>query len=149
GVLLTNDYSWTPNPEFNSYLLLKFVNLIESKAFFSISIFGLLILLIKYLRKEWGIFQSFDFKFGRSFQLVFFFSFIVIFSLFWAPNLVRSFGIIWFVAFLSLIPLELLFQSLSRLRSKRNIIYVVYILICLLDSHLEGRVKIFIKFFDM
>jgi hypothetical protein len=55
---------------------------------------------------------------------------------------------IWVLSFLSLIPIELIFQSISRLRSKRNMIYLIYILICLLDSHFEGRVKIFLKIFN-
>ncbi|MFZ8999787.1 MAG: hypothetical protein ACO20H_00660 [Bacteriovoracaceae bacterium] len=149
GVLLNSEYSWTPAPEFGNYFLTKISSLIEGKAFFSISVFGVLILLLKPLMRKVHILESFDFKFGRSYQLIFYFLFLVSFLLYWAPNLMRSFGIIWVVTFLSLIPLELLFQSLTRLRSKRNIIYVVYILICLLDSHLEGRVKIFLKFFDL
>lgn len=45
------------------------------------------------------------------------------------------------LTFLALIPLEWFFLVYSRTRSKRNAIYVIYILICLLDSHFEGRVK--------
>jgi hypothetical protein len=53
----------------------------------------------------------------------------------------------WILALLSLIPIEILFQTLSKLRSSRNMIYLIYILICLLDSHFEGRLKIFLKMF--
>ena len=70
------------------------------------------------------------------------------FSLFWDNSLLLGFGTMWVLAFLSLIPLELIFQSLSRVRSRRNMIYLIYILICLLDSHFEGRVKLFIKIFN-
>jgi hypothetical protein len=62
-------------------------------------------------------------------------------------QLVESFGLLWVLVFFSLIPLEWLFQNISRLRSKRNMIYVIYILICLLDSHFEGRIKILSKLF--
>ncbi len=144
GVLFLGDYSWVPKLDQVTYLTSSFINLIETKAFFSISFFGLLILLLRGL----DILKSFDFKFYRSYLLIFYYTAIVLYCQFWAPNLIRSFGLIWFVTFLSLIPLELLFQSITRLRSKRNIIYVVYILICLLDSHLEGRVKIFLRFLN-
>ncbi len=53
----------------------------------------------------------------------------------------------WVLALLSLFPLELLFQRISRLRSSRNLIYAAYILIALLDSHFEGRVKILYRMF--
>lgn len=48
-----------------------------------------------------------------------------------------------FLTFLSLIPIELVFRSMHQLRSKRSLIFVIYILICLLDSHIEGRAKLF------
>ncbi len=53
----------------------------------------------------------------------------------------------WVLTVFSLIPLEWIFQSISRLRSKRNAIYALYILVCLLDSHFEGRVRIIGKMF--
>jgi hypothetical protein len=57
-----------------------------------------------------------------------------------------SISLMALLTFLALIPIELIFQTITRLRQKRNIIYVVYILIALLDSHFEGRVKILFKF---
>ena len=72
---------------------------------------------------------------------------LVLVGLFLEKNLLRGFGLMWILPFLGLIPLEWIFQVISRSRSKRNIIYVVYVLVCLLDSHFEGRVRITAKFF--
>ncbi len=69
-------------------------------------------------------------------------------SIFISPHYLKNFGWMWGVVLLSLIPLEFIFQATFRLRSRRNIIYLSYILICLLDSHFEGRLKIFLKLFE-
>jgi len=45
--------------------------------------------------------------------------------------------------------LEVLFQKIHRMRSQRNMIYLIYIIICLLDSHIEGRIKIWLNFFNL
>lgn len=49
------------------------------------------------------------------------------------------------LTFLCLIPLEWFFLIHSKSRSYRNAIYLIYILVCLLDSHFEGRLKSTIK----
>lgn len=66
-------------------------------------------------------------------------------ELLFSIQIFSSFSLMWLMAIFSLIPLELIFQAMSRLRSSRNMIYLIYILICLLDSHFEGRVKIIIR----
>lgn len=121
---------------------------IDRKAFFVLSIFGLLAALVKTYSSKIKIMKDFQIE-QQSLNIVLlsYFVFIAL-SLFWDNSLVSGFGTMWALAFLSLIPLELIFQSISRLRSKRNMIYVIYILICLLDSHFEGRVKLFIKIFN-
>lgn len=121
---------------------------IERKGFFILGIFGLGVALAKTYFSNSQILKDFQIeKQSLNIVLLSYLVFIV-FSLFWDTSLVNGFGTMWILAFLSLIPLELIFQSLTRLRSKRNIIYVVYILICLLDSHFEGRVKLFVKIFN-
>ncbi len=91
-----------------------------------------------------------DFQLERESVTIFLVSFSIyaLFALFWDNSLIMGFGMMWPLAFLSLIPLEILFQSLSRVRSSRNMIYLIYILICLLDSHFEGRVKVCVKIFN-
>lgn len=59
----------------------------------------------------------------------------------------HGFNYIWILTFFSILPLEWIFQSISRLRSKRNLIYALYILVCLLDSHFENRLRIIGKMF--
>jgi hypothetical protein len=69
-------------------------------------------------------------------------------SLLIEKDLAQSFGLMWFVVFLCILPLEWIFQSISRLRSRRNFIYMIYVIVCLLDSHFEGRVRIMYNFYQ-
>jgi hypothetical protein len=121
---------------------------IDRKGFYILGIFGLIIVALKYFKPKILIFK--DFQIERESMTIFLvsFSIYILFSLFWDDSLIIGFGMMWPLAFLSLIPVELLFQSLSRVRSSRNMIYLIYILICLLDSHFEGRVKVFLKIFN-
>jgi hypothetical protein len=121
---------------------------IDRKGFYILGLFGLLVTLVKFYKPKFSVLKEFQIE--RESINIFLLSFIlyVAFSLFWDDSLITGFGMMWPLAFLSLIPLELLFQSLSRVRSSRNMIYVIYILICLLDSHFEGRVKVFLKIFN-
>lgn len=121
---------------------------IDRKGFFILGIFGLIAALTKTYFSKPLFMKEFQIE-KQSLNIVLssYLIFITL-SLFWDNSLVNGFGIMWALAFLSLIPLELIFQSLSRVRSRRNMIYVIYILICLLDSHFEGRVKLFIKIFN-
>lgn len=121
---------------------------IDRKGFFVLGIFGLLIMLLKYFKPKMQVLK--DFQLERESLTIFLvsFSIYILFALFWDNSLITGFGMMWPLAFLSLIPLEILFQSLSRVRSSRNMIYLIYILICLLDSHFEGRVKVFVKIFN-
>ncbi len=57
-------------------------------------------------------------------------------------------ALLWTVTLLSLIPVELIFQSIKQLRPTRNLIYFAYMLICLLDSYFEERVKLFLRIFN-
>lgn len=121
---------------------------VNRKAFFSLSIFGFVIFLMIYLKKQMNLFR--ETSFDRDYLKIFWTSFLIciVYSLIVDPYIFKGFALIWPMAFLSLIPIEVLFQSISRLRSKRNMIFLIYILICLLDSHFEGRVKIFLKIFN-
>ncbi len=121
---------------------------VDRKAFFALGILGMVVLLLKYFKPKMKLLK--DFQIERESVTIFLVSIsvYVLFSLFGDDSLMSGFGMIWLLAFLSLIPLEILFQSLSRVRSSRNMIYLVYILICLLDSHFEGRVKLFLKIFN-
>ncbi len=120
----------------------------ERKGFYILGLFGLLLAIFRYLKPKSNLVK--DLQIERESLVIFLisFTFFVLFSILWDDTLLKGFGTMWPLAFLSLIPLELLFQALSRVRSRRNMIYVIYILICLLDSHVEGRVKLFLKIFN-
>ena len=128
-----------------------FKNLISAlnrKAIYSLSLVGFLIIVFKFFIKNFRPLQSIHFDHERLKLLIISIATLFVYSLFFDANLNEAFSIMWPIAFLSLIPLEVLFQSISKLRSRRNLIYLIYIIICLLDSHLEGRVKIFLKLFQ-
>lgn len=74
-------------------------------------------------------------------------SILLFLGLFLNRSYISGFNLIWMLSFFALVPLEWIFQSISRLRSKRNMIYAMYILVCLLDSHLENRFRIIGKLF--
>lgn len=120
----------------------------DRKGFYILSIFGFIVFLIKYYRPNILVLKEFQVERESMGIFLISISIYILFSLFWDDSLIAGFGMMWPLAFLSLIPLELLFQSLSRVRSSRNMIYLIYILICLLDSHFEGRVKVFLKIFN-
>lgn len=121
---------------------------INRKGFFVLGIFGFMLALVKFFRPKLSHLKDFHIEHESMNIFLLSFALYIFFALFWEDALVTGFGMMWPLAFLSLIPLELLFQSLHRVRSSRNMIYVIYILICLLDSHFEGRVKLFLKIFN-
>ena len=73
--------------------------------------------------------------------------FITILGLFVSTSFFNGLTSLWILAFFALFPIEWIFQSISRLRSKRNLIYGMYILVCLLDSQMENRIRIVAKMF--
>jgi hypothetical protein len=73
---------------------------------------------------------------------------IIPLALFVDQDFLGNFGALWWIAMLSIFPLEWIFQSLSRSRSRRNFIYMIYVLVCLLDSHVEGRFYQSYRFFN-
>lgn len=130
--------------QFYSYL----ATVINRKAFYALSFLGLislLIMLFKPKRKTLTV-LTLDVKRLREFSILVLC--LVFLSLTVEKDLARGFGLLWFIVFLCVLPLEWIFQSISRLRSRRNFIYVVYVLLCLLDSHFEGRVRILYSFYQ-
>lgn len=118
---------------------------IERKAFYTLSVVAVALLFarnIKTINSKMSFFYIDYLKLKEVFLLVFI---VVLLGIFVNPIYVDGFSILWFIALLSLIPLEWIFQSIQRLRSKRNIIFALYILVCLMDSHFEGRVRTLTK----
>jgi hypothetical protein len=122
------------------------LNIFDRKAFFVLSIFGAAIYCLKVFNSKFMSRLQIDNASIRVFGISCLF--LLLYTLIFDTYLMRDFSLIWPVALLSLFPLELIFQSISRLRSHRNMIYLIYIVICVLDSHFEGRVKILLRFLE-
>jgi hypothetical protein len=147
ALLYQLDFSFAGNGlniiQLKSYL----VNLIARKAFFSLSIFGVIMLLALYFPKLVNKLTIFKLERDQLKDLIILFITILVTGYFFHRDLIKGFGFLWCIVFLSLIPLEWIFQTTSRFRSKRNVIYAIYVIICLLDSHAEVRARLAHKFF--
>jgi len=135
--------------EFNHLSVLSF-NLSEflyRKAFFIISPIGLILALFYLTKKSDLFFTHVTFDKDKFYESIICIFIIISFGAIVQPEFLRGFSGLWMYAFFALIPIEWIFQSISRLRSKRNLIYALYILICLLDSHLESRFRTIGKLF--
>ncbi len=130
--------------QFSTYLSV----VIQRKAFYALSVFGLISMLIMVFKPQRKTLFALTLDMRRLREL----SVLILCLLFLAfaveKDLAHSFGLLWFIVFLSVLPLEWIFQSISRLRSRRNFIYVIYVLVCLLDSHFEGRIRILYNFYQ-
>ena len=146
-IVATNTVTWGHSIVLNSTLWQEIYYQIGRKAFFSLSMIGLILLGIIVQHKKISTFYAIHFDRQRVLIIVTSILFLLVFSFFRDTYILSAFGVMWPVTLLALLPIEVMFQSISRLRSSRNMIYFIYILICLLDSHFEGRVKIFLKLF--
>ncbi|MEX0799086.1 MAG: hypothetical protein WD025_06560 [Bacteriovoracaceae bacterium] len=122
-------------------------DLIYRKAFYSLGFLGAALLAIYFISNARKKLSLVIFDNQKVFELLYCLVILALLSLFIKPIFISHFTAMWILTILSLIPLEWIFQSISRLRSKRNVIYVLYFLVCLLDSHFEGRVRIVGKMF--
>jgi hypothetical protein len=121
---------------------------IDRKAIFALCFPGALVILISILTGGKKVFKEVSLPMGRIKQILVLYFILLVYGVMFDQHIVNGFSVLWMLAFLSLIPIEIIFQGMSRTRSSRNMIYLIYILICLLDSHFEGRVKIFLQFFE-
>lgn len=130
--------------QFNTY----FNALLKRKAFYALSYIGLICLIIMNLKPQRKTLKvlTLDVKRLREFSILIICLLVLTFTV--EKDLAQSFGLLWFIVFLCILPLEWIFQSISRLRSRRNFIYMVYVIVCLLDSHFEGRIRIMYNFFQ-
>jgi hypothetical protein len=121
--------------------------LMKRKAFYSLSLIGLVTCALILVKPQLRILTNFIMERRRLGELLILVGILLILAMFAERDLVLSFGMLWFVVFLAIIPLEWIFQTLSRLRSRRNFIYMIYVIVCLLDSHFDGRVRMFYNFY--
>lgn len=115
-------------------------DIINRKAFFMLSIFGILTVVFKkFIDKKSNLGKVNSEVFTNILRSM---AILILFCVLFEKNLIESFFVMFIATFFAILPLEYLFQTMSRVRSNRNMVYLIYILICLLDSHFEGRVKI-------
>ncbi len=149
--LLLVAYSWGDWPEISprpfKELISEFGVLLNRKAFFNLSTLGLIGVLYYFFFEKKKQLLNLRLDYEKMKEISFSFLILLFLGIFVDSDLFQSFGLLWVICFFSLIPLEFIFQSISRLRSRRNLIYGIYILICLLDSHFEVRIKYFSKLF--
>ena len=122
---------------------------LDRKALFALSIPGLLIIFFVIFIRNKKFQNDIILPIERFKHVFLLYGILLLYSIIFDYHLLSGFSILWTLSFFSLIPIEVIFQGMSRTRSSRNMIYLIYILICLLDSHFEGRVKIFLKFFNL
>ncbi len=120
---------------------------LNRKAFYALSVVGLISLVIMLCRPKLRILSTLTIDFVRLRELTILIVSLFGLSLVAEKDLTQGFGILWFIVFLCILPLEWIFQTISRLRSRRNFIYMIYVILCLLDSHFEGRVRILYSFY--
>lgn len=123
------------------------VNLVSRKAFFILALIGLPLYFILETKKEIKSLNNFKFESQITKELNVLLMSLCLLYIFLDKLILENIGSMTILVFFSLIPLEWLFQTISRLRSRRNLIYAIYILVCLLDSHFEGRVRVIGKMF--
>ncbi|MBF0300694.1 MAG: hypothetical protein HQK51_18415 [Oligoflexia bacterium] len=126
----------------------EIISVITQKDFLILAPIGFILLALIQFRghfyplRQWGVNEI------RVRELLILFLIVLLYAFFIENSLLEKYSVLWILIFFSLIPLELIFQSARRFSTRNaNFIFVVYILICLLDSHFEGRIKGFIDMF--
>lgn len=134
---------------FDFYQILQdFKGLIERKSFYTLSLLGIIVFIKEIALKKRSELKDENFQMDKLFEFTYSLGILIVSSIIFESRFLKDFSGLWILAFLSVIPIELIFQKIRRLRSSRNIIYVIYIVICLLDSHIEGRIKILLRMFN-
>jgi hypothetical protein len=120
---------------------------IFSKSFFAIIPVGIVLFIVK--RKfilESKIWLNFVGN-HRSYDLflLFILTFALGFMIF--PPIFGAYMLLVVATSVCLFPLEHIFSFVQHAKSQRNMIFLSYLILCLLDSNMEGRVKILISQF--
>jgi len=131
--------------DFDNYKLSVFIDelifIFSKKAFLSlfiVSFVGAILYKLKIIKGKY----SMNTVTKRNFQLLLCYVVLVFgFGFFINRTLINNISLFWILILLSLFPIEFIFQNLVRHRSKRNAIFIFYILVALMDSHFEGRFR--------
>ncbi len=130
-----------------TFLKLHILDLVSRKAFFVIAPFGLCYLFLSKSKSYSFLVDQAGFNHERVKQINLMILTIFLFGIIINPYFISGFNLIWPLVLYALIPLDRIFHSISKQRSRRNIIYTLYILVCLMDSQLENRIRIVAKMF--
>jgi hypothetical protein len=127
-------------------LLLSAWTNIEKKGFFVIAFIGIAIFIF-------NLFNQLVMKrIENSAERVKYYYLLVLVSIFailamiYPFNMAKGLTLLWLLTFFSIYPIEKLFGVMSKYRSKRNLVYLCYIILAILDSRLESRIKSLISF---
>jgi len=119
----------------------------ERKAFYALAFFGVITIAFHLLKNRLKLpLMTLDKSLLSLLSMMFFL--ILVLGVFVDQDYLGNFASLWWVALFSMLPLEWIFQALSKSRSRRNFIYMIYVLVCLLDSHVEGRFYQAYRFFN-
>lgn len=120
--------------------------LLFRKSFYILSIFGLAVFVYKLIAQRRGDQNSvLNISHDASIKVAISILCLLLIDLLFSSRTFQDFSILWPLAFFSVLLIEVIFQKIRGLRNSRNMIYAVYIIICLLDSHFEGRIKILLR----
>jgi len=136
-----NLLSWQLGQWFNYYFPAAITHL--EKSFFALGPIALIVLFIikpKSPNQYWKALVAQK----KIYDLLMLFLCLLILGLLIFPPIFGIYLVLIFAVLLCIIPLEHLFLLIQHVKSQRNIIFLSYLIICLLDSHMEGRVKILI-----
>lgn len=114
----------------NIDIINQIIYFIDLKAFFILALFGLGIVLINF-KKYLKPYKNFWIFIGV----------IFLYSLWGSAPIVHGLSLMIFLSFMALFLVDWVGHQVHPFRSKKNIVFTIYFLIILLDSHLEGRVK--------
>jgi hypothetical protein len=118
------------------------MDLLGAKSFYLVAPLGLMIMVyIALEKKQTHALYHFLFNQFKWHDLSILLLIPILLSLVTQPLIASNYFIMAILVFLSLIPLELIFQKIHEIKSARNIIYLCYFIFCLLDSHMESRFK--------
>lgn len=120
-------------------------NLIFKKAFNILAPIGLIVFIYTYLNIRFGKIKK-AIVFANNGGLILFshcfFCFTLILSS-WGQVFDMTGFVFFYVIFMCLPALEVALSSINSFNSKRNLMYFIYLLFAILDSHFESRVKSF------
>lgn len=121
--------------------------IISEKSFYTIAPFGLLYLAYIAWQKKINSFAVTLFAHHKMRDLGQCFVVLMILSFISSQSFLSQYFLLPVIVFFIMILIEKFFQIIQDQKSHRNFIYLIYILFCLLDSNLEGRLKIILAHF--